>query len=116
MKVNKIYIFGLTTSGKSTLATSLSKKLKIKAYSLDDIVWKKKWTERFPKEVQKRKLRKIIVKKKWIIEGVHTHDWVKPVISKADQVIFLNISKIILIKHPLIAKVMRELYEIAWKK
>ncbi len=34
----KIYIVGLVSSGKSTLAKVLSKKLKIPYYSLDDVI------------------------------------------------------------------------------
>ena len=100
-KVKRIYIFGLSASGKTSLAKVLSKKLKIKVYSLDDISWKRKWTERFPEKVQKERLEKIYTKSKWIIEGVHTYDWIKPVIAKADKVIFLNIPKLTLIKRAL---------------
>ena len=101
MKYKRIYIFGLTASGKTTLAKILSKKLNIKTYSLDDIVFKKKWNERYSQKIQRKKLREIYTKTKWIIEGVHTKDWIKPVVSRADKVIFLNIPKLTLIKRAL---------------
>ena len=43
MGKNKIIIFGLTASGKTTLARKISKILKIKIYHTDDLAYKKKW-------------------------------------------------------------------------
>lgn len=37
--MRKIYLIGIVGSGKTTLATVLSKKYNIQAYELDKIVW-----------------------------------------------------------------------------
>jgi shikimate kinase len=38
---NKIHIIGSVRSGKTTLARTLSSKLKIPFYELDNVVWKR---------------------------------------------------------------------------
>ena len=54
MGKNKIIIFGLTASGKTTLARKISKILKIKIYHTDDLAYKKKWSlKRTEKEFMK---------------------------------------------------------------
>ena len=42
MKLKKIFILGRAGSGKTNLAYKLSKKLKIKVFELDDIVFESK--------------------------------------------------------------------------
>ena len=100
MKYNKIIIFGLTASGKTTLAKKISKILKIKIYCTEDLVYKKKWTLKVTKEEFLKSLEKIIKKEKWIIEGVHS-EWLSPALPKADLIIFTNPNKIIITKRGL---------------
>jgi len=97
MKDNRIYIFGLTASGKTTLAKDISKIKGIKIYPTDEMVYKKKWDLKYSEKTRNKKLRDVHKKSKWIIEGVH-HDWAKSAIKKADIVILLNPSKITMLK------------------
>ena len=75
---NKIYILGTVGTGKTTLAEKLSEKLDIPNYDLDDIYWIEFYTKERARSQRKLKLRKILRKKKWIIEGVHSLKWVIP--------------------------------------
>ena len=90
MKPNRIYILGTTGTGKTHLAYQLSKKLKIKTYSLDEVYWKRKYDLKRTNEERINELNKIIINKKWIIEGVFSH-WTKEAMKKSDVVIFLDI-------------------------
>lgn len=49
----RIYIIGSVASGKTTLARTLSKKLNIKAYELDNVVYNDKNIKRSNKERDK---------------------------------------------------------------
>ncbi|MEB6551329.1 AAA family ATPase [Heyndrickxia sporothermodurans] len=88
---NRIHIIGSVGSGKTTLARSLSKKLNIPFYELDNVVWirtKSGDVQRGQKERDKY-LTDIVRSEAWIIEGVH-HPWVSPSWEKADLIIFLD--------------------------
>jgi len=95
MRYKKIIIFGPTASGKTTLAEKIEKILKTKIYHTDDFAYKKKWTVKSTKEEFTTKLKKVIMKDKWIIEGVHS-EWLASAIKESDLVIFVNPSKIIM--------------------
>lgn len=101
MKYKKILIFGLTGTGKSTFAKKVSKITKLKVYHLDDLAYKKKWTQPATKEEFVRRLTKIVKKKKWILEGVH-HEWLEKAKQKPDLILFINPNKIIRTKRILL--------------
>lgn len=91
MKYKRIYIFGTMGSGKTTLANALSKKLKIKHYDLDDVVWIRKFTRQRDKQKRIQKLKEIVDKKQWIMEGVH-NEWNEYAFKKAELVIWLDLN------------------------
>ena len=85
----KIFITGISGSGKTTLARKLSSALDIPHFNLDDIYWKKRYSEGRCNEECSLALKGILTKNKsWIIEGVF--GWCKPAAKKADLVIWLN--------------------------
>lgn len=97
MKPTKIHIVGSVGSGKTTFARRLSKKLNIAYYELDNVVWKRKLNEdvhdvkRTPEE-RDEYLSGILNLNEWIVEGVHSVDWVMQSIQKADVIIFLDVN------------------------
>lgn len=103
MKYNKILIVGGIGSGKTTLGNKLSKILNIKNYELDDIAYKRREIyEKQKPQIRDKKVKLILKKRKWIIEGFYSRDWIYPIYKKAEVVIILNIkpsiSKIRMIK------------------
>lgn len=92
MKYNKILIVGGIVSGKTTLANKLSKLLKIKNYELDNIAYKRRdiYEKQKPK-IRDNKVKVILKKKKWIVEGFYSRYWAYPFYKKADIVVILNI-------------------------
>lgn len=100
MKYKRIVIFGLTASGKTTLAKSVSKILKIKVYHTDNLAYKRKWDIKSSEKEFKKELNKILKKDKWILEGVHS-EWILKAVKQADLVIFLDKKKITMTKRAL---------------
>jgi len=92
MKYNKILIVGAIGSGKTTLASKLSKRFKIKNYELDNIAYKRRQTyEKYKPKERDKKAKSILKKKRWIMEGFYYRSWTHPIYRKADIVIILNI-------------------------
>lgn len=92
MNTEKILIVGGIGSGKTTLAKKLSKMLKIKNYELDNIAYKRRDIhEKQKPKIRNKKLKSILKRKKWIIEGFYARSWTYPIYRQADIVLILNI-------------------------
>lgn len=92
MAPKKIRIIGSVGSGKTTLARKLSSELDIPYYELDNVVWKRHKsgdTKRTEREREEH-LNSIIQTEHWIIEGVHSEDWVSSSFHHAELIIFLD--------------------------
>jgi len=89
MKLKKIYLLGISGSGKTYLGNLLSQKLKIPFYDSDDIRFIKKFTKARDKKQRKKLVDKILKKSKWIIDGRGT-DWDRHAMKKSDLVIWLQ--------------------------
>ena len=87
----KIFIIGTMGSGKTTLANKISEKLSIKNYSLDDIYYIKKYDKKRSEIKRKKKLKELLKKKKWIIEGVF-NNWTEDIFKEANLVIWLDLN------------------------
>ncbi len=95
--MTKIRIVGGPGSGKTYAAKTLSKALHLPHYDLDDLYWDNKsntYGIRMDEKKRNKKLKQITKKKKWIIEGVYTHEWITLTFQKADMIIILSPSKI----------------------
>ncbi len=83
----KIHITGNAGAGKSTFARKLGNKLGYPVYGLDNIVWQSGW-KKTPYEIKNAKIKELITKPEWIIEGVS-----QSVRNAADVVIFLDVNR-----------------------
>ena len=100
LKYNRIFIVGTAGSGKSTLAKQISVMTDLTHYGLDWIVYKdtKHWKIKYSDRIRDKKLKELLKKKNWIIEGVYVDDWIVPVIKKSDLIVILKLSKHSLMK------------------
>lgn len=89
---NKIHIIGSVASGKTTLAKDLSMKLQIPYYELDNVVWKRSDSGDIRRSEEERKahLLSITQTDRWIVEGVHSEEWVSGSFQQADVIVFLD--------------------------
>lgn len=100
MHYRKIFILGTTGSGKSTLARQISEITNLIHYSLDWIVYSDNifWKKKYTKKTRDKKLKKLLLKRKWIIEGAYAENWILPIVKKADLIIILQLPKHVLMK------------------
>lgn len=94
----RVFIFGSVGSGKTTLATKLSKLTRIKFYTLGEIVYKVYPKIRYSSKERDKKLKDIVNKKQWIIEGAYWNSWILPAFKKADFVIIINLKTNVILK------------------
>lgn len=116
MKHRKIYIIGISASGKTYLARKLSEITKIKNYDLDEIVFKKNSFERIDKKIRKNKLKNILAKKTWIIEGAYAREWIIPIYKKAELIILLDLSYKTIKRRVIIRSIKRKLKLVKTKR
>ncbi len=90
----KVHIIGSVGSGKTTFARRLSSKLNVPYYELDNVVWKrsKNGDERNNPENRDVILNNIVGTDEWIVEGVHSAEWVSQSFQNAEVIILLDIS------------------------
>ena len=90
--MNKVVIFGNSSSGKSTLAKDLAQKSKLAHLDLDTVAWKPvQPPERMPISESYVLINEFLrANEGWLIEGCYS-DLLELVTTKADEVIFLNL-------------------------
>ncbi len=87
----RIYIIGVSATGKTTLAKILAKKLKCKYYDLDDFYFKRKYDLARTRKEMERLVKNTIKRDRWVIEGSYSMSpWVRLIAKRADQVIWIN--------------------------
>ena len=89
--MNKIYIIGPVGSGKSTLAKALSKKLNIKYYELDMVIWDENERKRTDEEI-KEIFDGIMSQDSWIIEDVGRNKF-KEGRELADKIYYIKLPR-----------------------
>ena len=89
----KIFIIGISGSGKSYLANRLSEKLKIKHFDLDDLYWETKYSKKRDKQERAKILNSILENENdWVFEGIY-NIWTENIRDKADLIIWLDLPK-----------------------
>ncbi len=86
--MKRILIVGRGSSGKSTLALALSKKLNLPVYHLDQYFWKENW-DPVDDEEKHRLHTELISKDRWIIEG--SSQFLEERAKRADHLILLDL-------------------------
>lgn len=108
----KIYVIGSTGSGKTTTASTLSRRYSVPVYMLDEIVWDNSTGfigKRKPDNVRDGEITKMLAEDSWIAEGIYSKEWMLPVLRAADFVLILTPSKLVrdyrLVKRYLLSKI-----------
>lgn len=89
----RIFLIGISGTGKTRLSKILSEKLDIPFFDLDDVFWKKKYTDKNTEIDCRKKVNKIMNNNnEWIINGTYSN-WTKNVARRATQIIWLDFNK-----------------------
>lgn len=90
---NRILIVGDSCRGKSTLASKISKKLRIPHHSTDDFYYQIKFSKIRDRKESIENIKKIFQNERWIIEGTTKH-LIEPGLYSADKIIHLRYKSI----------------------
>lgn len=98
----KIYIIGCPATGKTTMARILSKKMNIKSYELDLLIYddENNHTKRTDEQIDKL-FNKILKETSWIIEDVGRNKFLKGR-DIADKIYYIKLNKLRVYKQAII--------------
>ena len=81
-------IYGVTGSGKTTLAQRVAERTGLPFHSVDDLTWEPGWVE-VPAEEQRRRISVICEGDRWILDNAHT-PWRDLVLARTDLIVALD--------------------------
>ena len=92
--MQRIFIFGTSGGGKTTLANQMGKILGVPVYHLDRI----KQIENFewkPMDEIQSLINEVISKDEWILEGYPTTELMPACIERADTLVFVDLNRLL---------------------
>jgi adenylate kinase family enzyme len=87
-QASRILVYGVTGSGKSTIAARLSSATGIPWYSVDDLTWEPGWTV-VPVDEQRRRIEAICRREEWILDSAYGQ-WLDVPLARVDLIIGLD--------------------------
>ena len=87
----RILIYGVTGSGKTTLAKRLAEATGIEWHSVDDLTWEPGWVE-VPGDEQRRRIRQICEQPDWILDAAYGK-WLDVPLEHAQLIVALDYSR-----------------------
>lgn len=88
LSVQRILIYGVTGSGKTTFAQRLSEATRIPWHSVDDLTWNPGWQE-VPVEEQRRRITAICEGDRWILDTAYGK-WLDLPLANVDVILALD--------------------------
>jgi adenylate kinase family enzyme len=85
---SRVLIYGVTGSGKTTLARKASERTGLPFHDVDDLTWEPGWVE-VPADEQRRRIAAICADDGWILDNAHT-PWRDLVLARADLIVALD--------------------------
>lgn len=84
----RVLIYGVTGSGKTTLAEKLSSVTSLPWYSVDDMTWEPGWVE-VANDEQRRRISEICARPEWILDTAYGR-WREIPLSRAQLIVALD--------------------------
>lgn len=86
--VDRVLIYGVTGSGKTTLARKVADRTGLPFHSVDDLTWQPGWVA-MPAEDQRRMMSAICASERWILDSGYS-TWVDLVLARTDLIVALD--------------------------
>jgi adenylate kinase family enzyme len=87
-QVNRVLVYGVTGSGKTTLAAQISERTLLPWHSVDDLTWEPGWVQ-VPPEEQRRRIEAICSGDRWIIDTAYGQ-WMDVPLARVDLIVALD--------------------------
>ena len=89
--MGRILVYGVTGSGKTTLASALGRRLGLPYHSMDDLTWESGWLA-VSEEVQRDRVREICATDDWVIDSAYGI-WRDIPLARADLIVGLDLPR-----------------------
>lgn len=84
----RILLYGVTGSGKTTYAARLAEKTALPWYSVDDLTWDHDWTP-VPLDEQRRRIAEICARQRWILDTAYGQ-WLDIPFARVELIVALD--------------------------
>jgi adenylate kinase family enzyme len=88
---DRVLIYGVTGSGKTTLARQLAERTGLPWHSVDDLTWEPGWVG-VPKDEQRRRIAAICAGERWILDAAYS-SWLEVVLDRVQLVVALDYAR-----------------------
>jgi adenylate kinase family enzyme len=85
---DRVLIYGVTGSGKTTLARQAAERTGLPWHSVDDLTWQPGWVG-VPPEEQRRRIAAICAGERWILDAGYSR-WIDVVLPRVDLIVALD--------------------------
>lgn len=89
--MRRILVYGVTGSGKTTLASALGTRLALPYHSMDDLTWDPGWVA-VSEQVQRDRVREICATDDWVIDSAYGI-WRDIPLARADLIVGLDLPR-----------------------
>lgn len=86
--MTRIVVYGVTGSGKTTLARRIAEALDLPFHEADALTWEPSWVE-VPLEEQRRRIQKIVDQDAWVLDTMYGK-WLDIPLSRAQFIVGLD--------------------------
>jgi adenylate kinase family enzyme len=84
----RIFVYGVTGSGKTTMARQIAERTGIAWHSVDDLTWEPGWVAVSPEE-QRRRIAEICAGERWILDTAYGQ-WREIPLARAELIVALD--------------------------
>jgi adenylate kinase family enzyme len=85
---DRVLIYGVTGSGKSTMARRVAELTGLPWHAVDDLTWEPGWVA-VPPDEQRRRIERICAGEQWVLDSAYG-SWRDVVLSRADLIVALD--------------------------
>ncbi len=91
--VRRVLVFGVTGTGKSTLAAQLSERTDLPWHAVDDLTWQPDWVP-VPAEEQRRMIREVCAGDAWVLDHAYGR-WLDVVLERVQLIVALDYPRLL---------------------
>lgn len=84
----RILVYGVTGSGKTTLAEAIAERTGLRWHAVDDLTWEPGW-QQVPETEQRQRIAEICANNRWILDTAYG-SWLDLVLPRAELVVGLD--------------------------
>jgi adenylate kinase family enzyme len=85
---DRVLVYGVTGSGKTTLARQIAERTATPWYSVDDLTWEPGWVG-VPEEEQRRRITAICARPRWVLDTAYSQ-WLDVPLARVQLIVALD--------------------------